>query len=158
MPRNRVSDDIDHIAIDHRTERPSKDPSPASLFPRHDISERCQEMPSDMGRRSSRGWDTLVEKSVHYSNLLLARFHYAARGLDKVSADDSATRENPWYALLHPFSRWRLMKKYENQIGCSTEGCSTKGCDRCQKNDESSLDFILSLMVLVHTVSNADSD
>ena len=61
MPRNRVSDDIDHVAIDPRAERPSKDPPPARLFPRHDISERCQEMPSDMGCRSSRGWDTLIE-------------------------------------------------------------------------------------------------
>ncbi len=119
------------------------------------------------------GPHALVEKSVHFGNLLLAHFHYAARGLAPLTLDwnDEKHKElvgNNTIIITSmqtlqqhaktlgtrsptPFSRCNLMGRTENRLAVGQ-----KGRDRYQEKDESSLDFTLSSLVLVDTVRYAD--
>lgn len=113
----------------------------------------------------------LVEKSVHFSNLLLAHFYYAARGLVPLTLDwnDEKHKElvshdttiitsiqtlQQYAKTLSkrsytPLSRYRLIRYTEEGLAVGQ-----KGRDRYQEKDESSLDFTLSSLVLVDTVQS----
>ena len=119
------------------------------------------------------GPHALIEKSVHFGNLLLAHFHYAARGLVPLTLDwddekhkelvSNNTKIITSMQTLQQHAKTLSMRSYilfrDVDSLIRTENRLARGqkdCDRYQEKDDSSLDFTLSSLVLVDTVRYAD--
>ncbi|KAL9027847.1 MAG: hypothetical protein Q9196_003692 [Gyalolechia fulgens] len=98
----------------------------------------------------------LIKKSVHFGNLLLAHFHYAARGLVPLTLDwDDEKHKELVNDNTTIITSMQAIQQHAKVLGNSS-AVGQKGRDRYREKDESSLDFTLSSLVLVDTVRYAD--
>ena len=113
----------------------------------------------------------LVEKSVHFSNLLLTHFHYATRELLSLTLNWNNRKQNE--LIFHDltiiasiqffqrhatilstcvrisFSHCQLIKIKEDNLALEQ-----KGRDRYVEYDENSLDFTLSFLILMNSMQS----